>query len=236
MTRNSSHSPDDTTAILCRRLVITGTGTGVGKTYVASALLRALRATHPRSLALKPIESGYRTEASDAAALTLGTSLIEPRYALAAGLSPHRAADLAGTRIALDEVVAWVETHERSRQLSLTLIESAGGLFTPLTPHETNLDLVRALEPCTWLLVAANRLGVLHDVQAAIRAARAEHRTPDAVVLNTPVADESSATNLEDLGQLQLGLPVLPFSIPVPPTLARWINAALPLEATRRDS
>ncbi len=208
-----------------RRFLVTGTGTGVGKTYVTRSLLHALRSRHPRSLALKPIESGYQALSSDAASLTLEPPIIEPRYALSAALSPHRAADLAKTSIDLGEVVGWIDDLERARQLSLTLIETAGGLFTPLTPRETNLDLVRALEPCTWLLVAPNRLGVLHDVQASVRAARAEHRAPDAVVLNTPVADESSPSNLEDLNQLQLGPLVFPFSTPLAHPLLGWLEA-----------
>lgn len=200
------------TASFPPRVVVSGTGTGVGKTYVSCALTRALRRHYPRSLALKPVESGYRPEGSDAAALSLDGPLIEPRYALLAALSPHRAAALAGSAIVLSDIVSWIASCEHNNRSELTLVETAGGLFTPLSWSETNLDLVRALEPCIWLLVAANRLGVLHDTQAAVRAARAEHRSPDAIILNTAVADDSSPSNLTDLQRLMRGLPVLEFS------------------------
>src|SRR5690606_36109042 len=48
-----------------RRIVIAGTGTGVGKSYVTAKLREAFAASCP-TVALKPVESGYDPEWSDA--------------------------------------------------------------------------------------------------------------------------------------------------------------------------
>ena len=82
------------------------------------------------------------------------------------------------------------------------VIETAGGLFSPLTDDGgTNAELVRRIEGGRLVLVAADRLGVLHDVEACRRAAVATGLTVDAIVSNRmlELLDESVGTNLEDL-------------------------------------
>jgi hypothetical protein len=60
---------------------------------------------------------------------------------------------------------------------------------------------VRALEPCLFILVAADRLGTLHDVTAALYAATARHRAPDLVVLNQRIPNSlENAAELVRLG------------------------------------
>src|SRR5689334_11303421 len=103
-----------------RRIVILGTGTGVGKTHVSLALGRALAArrsagAQPRRFALlKPIESGFSPDApSDASRLAAESRAISlpsdhPRYALAEPISPHLAARRAGLSIEIPVVQRWL--------------------------------------------------------------------------------------------------------------------------------
>ena len=65
-----------------------------------------------------------------------------------------------------------------------TIIETAGGVFSPLALGLSNFELARALEPAIWVLVAADALGVLHDVSATLKAMRASGREPDHLVLS----------------------------------------------------
>lgn len=198
-----------------RTVVVTGTGTGVGKTYVTRALRKALEGGR-RVLALKPIESGYEPTTCDARAIG-GDSWLPPLYAFAEPVSPHLAARRAEAQVELERIVEWVRRawQETADADAVVLVESAGGLLTPLDEHGTsNLDLVRSLEPCRWLLVAPNRLGVIHDVRAAVGVAEASHRAPDAVLLSRapvgtnshPPAHEAAldlvhATNPTELGR-----------------------------------
>lgn len=208
------------------RIVVLGVGTQIGKTWVASALARS--AEPSSSIALKPIETGCAPPAlpSDAAALAeaAGHPLLPPRYAFGEPVTPWLAAELAGTSIDVELIPGWVRDHTTRRGVALhattCIVETAGGVFSPLTEDETNFDLARQLDPALWLLVAPNRLGVLHDVGATLHAMRALHRPPDVIVLNHHTAtDASTASNLSLLRRLHPELPILGVSTSEPPTL-----------------
>jgi dethiobiotin synthetase len=94
--------------------------------------------------------------------------------------------------------------------VSWQLIETAGGLFSPLSRRATNLDLALALEPALWILVAHDGLGVLHDVRATLLALRAvTTRTPDYLVLSASrTPDASTGTNAHELARLGLPKPI----------------------------
>jgi dethiobiotin synthetase len=184
------------------RILILGTGTDVGKSYVTALLARGLR-KHGSVLALKPVESGVETAAlGDAGKIAeaAGHPAVLSPWRLRRPVSPHLAAREQGLSIGLEDVVRWVETEERRAGADFTLVETAGGAFSPLAPGVTNTDLATALEPARWLLVAPDALGVLHDVTATLRALR---RAPDAVVLSgARPTDQSSGSNAAELMSL----------------------------------
>lgn len=215
-----------------QQLIVLGVGTGIGKTWVASALARS--AAPGTCLALKPIETGCAPgePAADAAALAVAAehSVHPPRYCLAEPVTPWLAAEHEGASIVLSEILYWL--HERTAPRDATLraitciVETAGGVFSPLNQEATNLDLAAVLEPALWLLVAPNRLGVLHDVRATVEAMRALSRPPDLIVLNDCcVPDASTDTNLPLLRRLHPDIPVLRSSSMNPPTLGAVTQA-----------
>jgi dethiobiotin synthetase len=181
------------------RIVVAGTGTEIGKTHVSCALARHLARSQP-VLALKPVESGG---VEDARALSAACGVASlPFHALGEPISPHLAARREGRAIALEPIRRWVEERERSQPEDVTtLIETAGGLFSPLGPGLSNADLARALDPDALLLVAPDRLGVLHDVAATLAA----WRDAAVVVLSAPEhPDASTGTNAAELASLGL--------------------------------
>jgi dethiobiotin synthetase len=189
------------------RVVVLGTGTNVGKTYVTARLAAALARTH-RVLALKPVESGVvNGEAIDALAIANGAGhvAVASPWRFEPPVSPHLAARSAGVSIDLGSIAAWVAAEERRASPAFTLIETAGGTFSPLSQVATNADLARALDPALWLLVAPDSLGVLHDISATLRALGADYRRPDAVVLSSARArDASSGSNAAELATLDI--------------------------------
>ncbi len=210
------------------RLIVLGCGTGVGKTRFCVALLRALAAQGASTVGLKPIESGVApglgsVPGSDAAALNHAATLRpssqgRPVYALGAPVSPHLAAKMENLRI--DEQVAADFRCEKAREAEVaihiaphiaiwSIVETAGGVFSPLSNTATNLDLALALEPATWsALVAADALGVLHDVSATLQAMRSRNRAPDHLVLSAARApDASTGTNAAELAALGIATP-----------------------------
>ncbi|MEM6788910.1 MAG: dethiobiotin synthase [Myxococcota bacterium] len=150
--------------------VVVATGTEVGKTHVSMCILEALRRGGTSALGLKPVESGGSSSVeTDAARLGRASGArVPPRYAFAPPISPHLAARDVGTPIEVAEVVAWVDAHRGDE--GVTLVETAGGLLSPLSETATNLDLMVALAPTEVVLVVGNRLGALHDARACMMA------------------------------------------------------------------
>lgn len=184
------------------RVVILGTGTDVGKTYVTACLARALR-DRSSVLALKPIESGVGpgvTGDAGVIAAAAGHAAALSPWRFPRPVSPHLGAREAGAPLALAEVAAWVVVQEQLAAKRISLIELAGGAFSPLGAGLTNVDLALALSPALWVLVAPDSLGVLHDVTATLRALP---RAPDALVLSGARApDQSTGSNAYELSNL----------------------------------
>jgi dethiobiotin synthetase len=191
--------------------VVTGTGTGIGKTHFSEALLLSAGHAGLRAAGVKPIESGVSPcTLSDAERLRAASTFhVKPfGYALPDPVSPHLAARIDGRTLRIDPIVAAI--HDVQAELDLLLVELPGGLFTPLTPSALNVDLAAALRPDRLLLVAPDRLGVLHDVIAAARAARAHPLRIDGIVLVTPESpDSATGHNAADIPSLTDGLPVV---------------------------
>ncbi len=198
------------------RVVILGCGTGVGKTRVSTALLHDLARHAQASIGLKPIESGYTGSGvgSDALALADAGSISPlshlPRYAFEPPLSPHLAARDTGQSVDLSAVRLWcLDAGEHaSARLGLkpavwSIIETAGGVFSPLNDSESNFELARQLDPSVWVLVASDSLGVLHEVSATLQAMAARGRAPDHLVLSgARDADASTGRNAAELERL----------------------------------
>ncbi len=155
---------------------ITGTGTGVGKTFVATGLIHHYRERgHPAS-ALKPLVSGFDPGVpwgSDPALLleALGQEVtsdnlqsISP-WRFRAPLSPDMAARAEGRpidfRAVADVCRAAIATAEGT-----LLIEGIGGIMVPLDERHTVLDLMVMLG-LPVILVGGSYLGTLSHVLSA---------------------------------------------------------------------
>ncbi len=201
-----------------QRLILLGTGTDVGKTYVGCQIARAWRDQVGPVLGLKPVESGFEDSSlGDAAELRQSASFSPlPLYRFAPPISPHLAARRDGVEIDIQLVVDWVHQEEDAflgRELddsaseTLTIVETAGGVFSPLSPNTTNFDLLRRLRDTKVILIAPDALGVLHDVQATLRA-MAPRRVDLVVLSESRARDGSTGSNqaeLEGLVFSQLG-------------------------------
>ena len=196
------------------RIVVLGTGTGVGKTFVSVALARALAARGEQVSALKPIETGCDPDALDALTLerasTLRAPTPHPLVSMRPPISPHLAARQLGIRLNPADVLRWLDAIPISSHMACwQIVETAGGTLSPLGTALTNLDLARALEPALLLLVAPDALGVLHDVSATRIAMEHLHRPPDYLVLSAArPADASTGSNAAELSKLGIFEPI----------------------------
>jgi dethiobiotin synthetase len=182
-------------------LVVTGTGTGVGKTVLSGLLVRRLIRLGRTVRAFKPLCSGGRGDARVLeAALGGGQALDEINpWHFEAPLSPALAARLERRTVTLEEVSAHIRHH--SKQSELTIVEGAGGLLSPLTVDGDTRDLIQRLK-ARPLIVASNRLGVIHDVRATLSCLPPSLRSSVPVVLMAPAApDASTARNARSLSE-----------------------------------
>ena len=143
---------------------VTATDTGVGKTEIACALLRAARAAGVDAVGMKPAQAGATPgEPSDAERLRDASDRVEPLdatcpYSLAAPLAPAVAARLEGRTVELARIL------DAARALAARhdaiVVEGAGGLLVPLTERETYADLAVALS-LPVIVVARAGLGTV---------------------------------------------------------------------------
>lgn len=191
-----------------RILVVTGVGTGIGKTHAAEVLLRAWAATGLRVAGYKPIESGVVagvTTDQDRLDAAATFHVKHPRLELAEPISPHLAARREGRSVDTDAIRAHV--NRLATECDGVVVELAGGTFSPIDEHRTNADLVALWPEAACVLVGSDRLGVLHEVIATTRALAP--RRVDLVLLSAPEhADASTGTNATELATW-LGVPTV---------------------------
>jgi dethiobiotin synthetase len=198
---------------MSRGLFITGTGTGVGKTYVGALIAKALRDAGKRVGVYKPAASGCDVRdgnliSPDAIALweaagRPGTLEKVCPQLFAAPLAPHLAARAEGRQVdrALlrQGIQFWLATSD------VVVVEGAGGLMSPISDEDYNVDLAAEFG-FPLLVVAANVLGTINaTLQTLITARTFRDRFRVAgVVLNSPSQtddDPSAESNAEELAR-----------------------------------
>jgi dethiobiotin synthetase len=183
---------------------VTGTGTGVGKTFVTAALIRHLGASGRPMDAIKPVVSGYdpaAAEASDPARLLAalgreptgeGLDRISP-WRFAAPLSPDLAARAEGRAVDFKALVEYCRD-AAARTRGLLLIEGVGGIMVPLDETHTVLDWMTALR-CPVLLVAGSYLGTISHTLTALHVLAQRNLDIAGVVVNE---SETPGATLDD--------------------------------------
>jgi dethiobiotin synthetase len=182
-------------------LFVTGTDTGVGKTVFAALLTRTLRERGLRVAALKPICSGGRDDARrlhEAMGKSLSLDEVNPWYFRAA-LSPVLAARLEGRSLKQAQVVAHVRTV--ARRFEVVVVESAGGLLSPLGEGFDSRDLLLAMLAVP-IVVCPNRLGAVNQVLLVLEALpRATRNRAQVVLMNPPRLNDAARTNPQLLAE-----------------------------------
>ena len=197
-------------------LVVTGTGTEVGKTVATAALAASCTASGLRVAAVKPAQTGVAPEEPgdlEVVRLLGGTATVLEPARLPEPLAPDTAARRAG--IALPSIA---ETAARVVELAAThdvvLVEGAGGLLVRLddrgaTIADLALEVRRARIDVAVVVVVAAGLGTLNHTELTVEALRTRGLEPAGLVIGSwPVApDLAERCNLDDLRRL--GVPLL---------------------------
>ena len=191
----------------CRGYFITGTDTGVGKTAVTLGLMQALQALGNTMVAMKPVAAGCEPTPgglrnNDAlrlqqqASLELDYAQINP-YAFAPAIAPHIAAEQAGVRIDIDNIIN--KYSDLYCMSDYVLVEGAGGWQVPLNEDETLADLALQLG-LDVIMVVGIRLGCLNHALLTAAAIAAAGCTLTGWVANQlPPAPECAQENINYL-------------------------------------
>lgn len=155
-------------------MLVTGTGTGVGKTWVSAALLAELRGRGLRVGARKPVQSFDPDEAGPTDAEVLAAATGEPPDAVCpsaasypVAMTPFMAADVLGRHLpAMGELVGELSWPVG---LDVGLVEGVGGVRSPIWESgDDTLAMARLLAPDASVLVADAGLGALHAVRLSL--------------------------------------------------------------------
>jgi dethiobiotin synthetase len=158
-------------------VVVAGTGTEVGKTYVTAAVTRVLRARGVSVATRKPVQSfapGDSTTDADVLAAASGEhpdEICPPHRRYAIPMAPPMAADALGLpAFTITDLVSELRRPEGAT----VLVESAGGVRSPLASNGDTIDLVDALRPALVVLVADAGLGTINAVRLSMAALDAQ--------------------------------------------------------------
>jgi dethiobiotin synthetase len=160
---------------------VIGTDTNVGKTYVASALVKYFADTDFKSLGMKPVASGCELNEENelinedvmtlinASNVSAPLDLINP-YRFAPAIAPHIAAEQAGVEIDLGKIK---QAYAHLSSLAdVIIVEGAGGFYVPLNKTQSLADLAVLLN-IPILLVVGMRLGCINHALLTVEAIQA---------------------------------------------------------------
>ena len=213
---------------------ITGTDTGVGKTFVTCALIHAMQQRGIRVAPMKPIAAGTidingKSINEDVALLMAATGdryrheLVNP-YCFREAIAPHIAATHDGVEIDLGTIQA--AYRQLASNADCVLVEGAGGFLVPLTDSES-MALIPAAMQLPVILVIGMRLGCLNHALLTQEAIRARGLRLAGWIANIPAPGETMNACLENLSTLTRMI-----DAPLIGDIS-YLDAANPLQASR---
>jgi dethiobiotin synthetase len=189
-------------------LFITGTDTGVGKTYVACAILRALRRSGVAVGVMKPVCAGDRNDARNliaASGTTEPMDRVNPIF-LKEPLAPMVSARFEGTEVDLSPV--WKIFGEFKKKYEFNIVEGAGGVLVPVAENVTVLDMIKKFS-LPVIIVARPVLGTINHTLLTVKELKRARIKIAGVVLSgvkkTTLAEKTNPSVIREL----TGLPVL---------------------------
>ncbi len=176
---------------MLRGVFITGTDTGVGKTYVAAGIAAELKSRGVNVGVMKPAETGCRVRAGrlvpsdalrlmEAAGVHDALSLVNP-YRFRNPAAPLVAAELERKKIEEDKILSAYYTLSRSHDFMI--LEGAGGIMVPLSQKYLYLDFAAALG-LPVVIVARPGLGTINHTLLTVSVLKERGLTVSGIVIN----------------------------------------------------
>ncbi|MEO7098193.1 MAG: dethiobiotin synthase [Luteolibacter sp.] len=187
---------------------ITGTDTGVGKTYVTRLIIDCLRKAGVDAVGYKPVACGGREDAVILSEASGGVAIeeINPVY-LNTPVAPYVACMLENRTINPVDLIGGF--YHLSAKHEKVIVEGVGGWEVPIAPNYRVSDLAADLK-LPVILVAGNKLGALNHIILTVNAIRAKGLTCAGIVLNQ-LEDEMDTAMITNKGVVEdlTGVPLL---------------------------
>ncbi len=156
---------------------VTGTDTGIGKTWSTVALMQYFKNQGKSVVGMKPVASGCdevegQLRNEDALLLQQHASValryqdINP-YAFARPVAPHLAAKEVGVDIDFNKIL--VTYRYLQKQADIVLVEGVGGWLVPLNSDQDVADLARQMN-LPVIVVVGMRLGCINQAKLTFNA------------------------------------------------------------------
>ncbi len=194
---------------------ITGTDTGVGKTVVTGAVIKAIQSFGVRVGAMKPIESGCGKEGSvlipyDGTFLKQAAQMIEPitqvtPFCFENPLSPLAASEIEGRQVSIEDLKK--AYYRLYREYEAIVVEGVGGLMVPVRKDYFVVDLARDLS-LPLLIVIRPGLGTINHTMLTVTYALEAGLEVAGIIINYSHPPEYSMAEKTNPGILKEICPV----------------------------
>ena len=221
-------------------LFITGSDTGVGKTFITAGLTLLFKSRGLDTGVMKPVASGCRMEEGavvsqdvvtlrDIAGIDDDMELINP-YRFIEPLSPNYASKKQGIEVDMrrirDSFCILSKRHD------VVLVEGIGGLMTPISNRYTVADLIRYLN-LPAIIVVSKRLGAINHTLLSISKAKDMEIGLKGIILNeTEPVSEGIDDSIKDELNEHTDIPVIgdiPYCGDESPDDA-WLNGRIDID------
>lgn len=184
-------------------LLVTGTDTGIGKTWVSALIIEQLRKVGTNAVGLKPVLSGGRDDAErlwQASGGVLDIDLINPHW-YRTPVAPLVASRIEGSPLVLNDMVKHIQKIRDDHEF--TIVEGVGGWEVPMSEDFGFPEFAKALG-LPIVVVAANWLGTINHTLLTVKAIQAAGLECVGVILNHLEAerDVAATTNRMMLEEL----------------------------------
>lgn len=187
---------------------ITGTDTGVGKTYITAGIAATLAKQGAKVGVYKPAQTGAKTpEDMDFVKKIAPTVITKCSYVLDTPAAPTVAADIQDIEITKDTIKK--DFKELDNKTDVTIVEGAGGLLVPCGKDFTIADVAKMLNLPT-IIVARPDLGTINHTLLTVEMARKKGLKVQGIIINnypsetTDIAIKTAPMIIQKFGQVDI--------------------------------
>lgn len=181
---------------MAKLIFITGTDTGVGKTYITGLIGYNLLAKGFKTITMKPVQTGCKYISEDIIThrqiMDIGLTKYDldgttNPYNFAYPASPHLSATLENKIIDIEKIFSCIR--KLSDDFDYLLIEGVGGLYVPIKGRYCVIDLIKDIG-APVVLVTSPRLGTLNHTFLSLEALKNKNIPIISIIYNDYFKEE----------------------------------------------